>query len=190
VSHPTVESHLSDCLDVCSLRRMGLLDGGVCRIAAGIRWPKLESITIDPTCVSVIHRSGQEQTFAISWAQEFPTTKRPWLVCIHCGQRYARLFRGFGGYSCRECLQLRYRCQTVSTRRRMKSRLVQLCLRVDDKPARYSESTPITFPKRQKGMHRRRYYRLRGRAADIETKLKDCSAIAGWMSALPSDEVI
>jgi hypothetical protein len=41
----------------------------------------------------------------------------------------------------------------------------------DDKPSRYLNTIHIAFPKRPPGMHRRRYYRLRGRAADIEAKL-------------------
>jgi hypothetical protein len=44
---------------------------------------------------------------------------------------------------------------------------------------RYSESTTINFPRRPPGMRRRRYYRLRGRAADIEAKLLGCWPTAG-----------
>jgi len=52
MGHPTVEQHLSDCLDACELRRMGLLDGRTYRIEAGIRWPKLA-----PDSRSVRHHS-------------------------------------------------------------------------------------------------------------------------------------
>jgi hypothetical protein len=171
MAHPTVEQHLSDCLDACELRRMGLLDGGCYRLQAGIRWPKLESLTIDATSVSVVHRNGQRQTFRISWSKAFRNSRRPWMICNHCGQRYARLFRGFAGYACRECLQLWYACQRKSSRNRQRARLAQLCLRIDYRPSRYLNAQHIKFPKRPPGMHRSRYYRLRGRAADIEAKL-------------------
>jgi len=115
--------------------------------------------------------NGQQQTFPISWAQEFPTTKRPWLLCPSCGERRARLFRGFAGYHCRWYLGLWYASQAVCARNRQHQRLAKLCFKIDGQPWQYIESKQITFPKRTKGMHRRRYYKIKGRAADLQKKL-------------------
>jgi hypothetical protein len=172
MSHSMVEQYRGDCLDACELHHLGFLDGRRHQLTAGLRWPKLESLALDPTAITVVHKHGHERTLAISWTKAFANSYRLWIVCNHCGQRYARLFRGFAGYACRECLELWYQCQTVSTHRRMKRRLAQLCMPIDDQPSHYLNAQQITFPKRPPGMHRGRYYRLPGQAAHLQAKFK------------------
>jgi hypothetical protein len=171
MSHPVVESYRKDAIDICELRRAGLLDGGRHRITGGLRFPKLRTLTIDPTAIEIVFHHGQEQSFKISWSKCFEASERPWIVCNHCGQRYARLFRGFAGYACRQCLQVWYACQCKSTRNRQRARLVQLCLRIDDRPSHYNEHARVTLPPRPPGIHRARYFRLYGRAADLQARL-------------------
>jgi len=111
--------------------------------------------------IQITRNNAQQQTFSISWAREFPTTKRPWLLCPSCGERRARLFRGFAGYHCRWCLGLWYASQAVGARKRQRQRLAKLCTKVDGKPWLYDNTKHIIIPKRQAGKHRQRYFKLR-----------------------------
>ena len=172
MAHPVVKDFRKDCLDICELRRIGLLSGKQCKIqGSSIRWPKIDSMTVDPTCIQIKLTNGHQQTFSISWAQEFPTTKRPWLLCPSCGERRARLFRGFAGYHCRWCLELWYASQAVCARKRQHQRLAKLCTKIDGKPWHYDNTKHITVPKRPAGKHRRRYFKLRGAIADLQAQL-------------------
>jgi hypothetical protein len=99
----TVEDHMHDCLDVCDLRRRGLLSGGTLEIEAGLKWPKLSTMIVDRTGVQIRYRlSGRVQAIPISWTRCFNNGVRPWLVC-DCGNRAPRLFYRFGGYQCSRC---------------------------------------------------------------------------------------
>jgi hypothetical protein len=141
------------------------------RLSGGIRLPKIATMIVDPTGIQIELHNGQEQSFQISWSKCFANSERPWIVCNHCRQRYARLFRGFAGYSCRACLDLWYACQTISTRKRQRKRLAKISAMIDGQPWRYLEAKRILFPKRPAGMHRARYFRLYDRAVDLQAKL-------------------
>ena len=104
MTHPVVEQFRSDCLDACELRRHGLLAGGIHHLVAGIRWPKLDTLTVDPTAITITYRhSHRPEIFRLSWAKSFRDSTRPWIICPTCNTRYARLLSGFAGYRCRHC---------------------------------------------------------------------------------------
>jgi hypothetical protein len=65
--HPVVEDFRNDCLDICEMRRQGLLSGKQrYQIQGSIRWPKIASMIIDPTCIQIRLTNGQQQTCSIS----------------------------------------------------------------------------------------------------------------------------
>jgi hypothetical protein len=162
---PLVENFKGSALDACHLRRLGLLDGRRHSIDAGLKWPKLSTVTVDPSCIVItLRNSSRQQVIPISWAKCFTNSARPWLVCPQCNKRYARLFCGFDGYQCRWCCDMIYGCQSVSSRKRMKTRLKLIYRRLG------YHQIPESV-KRPKGMWRRTYSALQRSATDITVKL-------------------
>jgi hypothetical protein len=172
MGHPTIEQRDKDAVSIAELNRMGLLSGGIQRIAAGLKWPKLDTMVVEPHGIHLHHRNGQEQTFRISWGR-FLYGSRPWFVC-HCGQRVGKLYRGWTGFACRWCHGLWYSSQACSERKRQRLRIAKECSKIDGRP--YLHITDTTPPKRPKGFHRKRYHQIRGVIADLSIRYRDSAS--------------
>jgi hypothetical protein len=102
-SRLTVEELAVDCLDVREAFKAGALEGGWVNLRAGIRWPHIRKIRASRYRILIeLHNQVVPQQVRVSWTPCHYGGARPWLHCI-CGQRVARLFKGFGGYHCRQC---------------------------------------------------------------------------------------
>jgi hypothetical protein len=121
----TVEDHRHDAIDACDLRRRGLLDGGTLELDPGLKWPKLSNMFVDRHGLQIRYRlGGRQERIAISWARCFSSGYRPWLVCPQCNERAARLYC-VGAYRCKHCAGLVHRCQSVSSKIRLKAKLAK-----------------------------------------------------------------
>lgn len=165
--HPVVEDFIKDSIDICELRRQGLLSKP-CKIQGSIRWPKIATMLIEPTAIQITLINGQQQTFRISWAKCFANSVRPWLVCSSCSKRAARVYRAWAGYHCKHCCGLWHRSEASSHEKRYRMRLAKLCTAIDGKHR--TITAPITIPQRPRLKHRRRYFRIRGAIADLQAK--------------------
>jgi len=166
-ARPTVERLSSDSLDVRELKKFGLL-GDQRMILQGLRWPDLSRI--------VSSRYGLELDFAgrdtmqrvrVSWTQCYLGGWRPWMRCPYCEKRVAKLLKGLGGYCCRTCIgNPLYACQAKSTYGRKHFELCKIRLQLN------GEVSPLKpFPDRPRGMHRKRYLRMKARALELEQDL-------------------
>jgi hypothetical protein len=106
------------------------------------------------------------QQIRVSWTRCHFGGLRPWLHCL-CGRRVARLFKGLGGYYCRQCFDNPpYASQSKSTQSRLHFEACKLRLRLGG-----IASLTAPFPERPRGMHRRTYARLRRRAEQLEARI-------------------
>ena len=167
ITRPTVERLSSDSLDVRELKKFGLLRDQR-MILQGLRWPALSRI--------VSSRYGLELDFAgrdtmqrvrVSWTQCYLGGWRPWMHCPHCEKRVAKLLKGMGGYYCRACLgNPLYASQTKSMHGRRHFGICKIRLQLNG----YA-SLLEPFPERPRGMHRKRYERMKARALALEMDL-------------------
>ena len=168
--HPrlTVEALAADCLDVRELKKSGALNGGWVTFPwAGIRWPSIREMRAAQFLVQIkLHNQTVPQQIPISWTQCNYGGARPWLHCL-CGRRVARLFKGMGGYFCRQC------CGNPvyeSQRRNKKARAYLQAYRTRQL---IGGSRPVTdhLPERPYRMKRKTYARLCDRIERSERTL-------------------
>jgi hypothetical protein len=100
----TIEELATDCVDVRDLRKAGALDGKWVSFRwPEFRWPTVRKMRASRYLVQIqLRNQVVPQQVLVSWTRCNFGGLRPWLHCI-CGQRVARLFKGFGGYYCRPC---------------------------------------------------------------------------------------
>jgi hypothetical protein len=111
-----------DVLDACHLNRhCDLLHSAIIELTPGLRWSRCSRILLDRSGIRIEFRSGREQVIKISWSRNLHSY-RPWVVCGSCGKRYARLYYTMGQYVCRCCAGITYRCRTLSTAKRLKTK--------------------------------------------------------------------
>jgi hypothetical protein len=164
----TVERLSVDCLDVRYLKRLGLLTDQRLSLSNGIRWPTLRRIiserhwlTLDPG------RYGIVQYVRVSWTPCHLGGWRPWMHCSYCEKRVAKLLKGLGGYCCRACIgNPLYACQTKSSHGRRHFGICKIRLQLNG----YA-SLLEPFPERPRGMHQKRYDRMKARALHLEMDL-------------------
>ena len=164
---PTVERLSSDSLDVRELKKFGLLRDQR-MILQGLRWPALSRIVSSRHWLE-LDFAGRDtvQRVRVSWTQCYLGGWRPWMHCPHCEKRVAKLLNGLGGYYCRACIgNPLYACQAKSTYGRKHFELCKIRLQLN------GEASPLKpFPDRPRGMHRKRYLRMKARALELEQDL-------------------
>jgi hypothetical protein len=103
-SRLTVEELATDCIDVRDLNKAGALKGGWVTFPwIGFRCPGIRKMRTARYLVLIeLHNQVVPQQIPVSWTPCNYGGTRPWLHCL-CGRRVARLFKGFGGYHCRQC---------------------------------------------------------------------------------------
>jgi hypothetical protein len=104
------------------------------------------------------------QPVPASWTPCAFGGRRPWFRCEvysrgrYCGRRVALLHSAGGLFACRHCLGLAYASQQEPVRERGKETARKIQMRLGG-----GESVTEAFPEKPKGMHWRRYNRLRRR---------------------------
>ena len=165
----TIEKFGGDCLDVGTLRRLGIL-GDTRRTWTAFRWPDIATIRGNRCLIELEmpRKASLPQQIRVSWTRcHLGYGWRPWLHCPHCQRRVAKLFNGLSGYFCRTCVgSPPYASQTKSAQSRLHFAACKLRLRLGGLA---SLSEP--FPERPRGMHRRTYSRLRYRAEQLEVQI-------------------
>jgi hypothetical protein len=165
-ARPTVERLSADNLDIRELKKFGLLQDQR-MILQGLRWPALSRIVSSRYWLELDFGRDTMQRVRVSWTQCYLGGWRPWMHCPHCETRVAKLLNGLGGYYCRACIgNPPYACQTKSTYGRKHFELCKIRLQLN------GEASPIKpFPDRPRGMHRKRYLRMKARALEMEQDL-------------------
>jgi hypothetical protein len=167
VTRLTIEQLHHDCIDIRELSRLGALTG-VWRLLDGpLRWPEIAEFQAVRYRLKVqLRNQSMPQYYVVEWTRCYFGGWRPWIRCS-CGKRVAILYRGLGGYCCRDCVgHPRYACQTKSAnnRRHFKACKTRLLLRGN-------ASLEQPFPKKPKGMHWRTYNRIRRATEALEQRL-------------------
>jgi hypothetical protein len=107
------------------------------------------------------------QRVRVSWTRCHLGGWRPWMHCPYCEKRVAKLLKGMGGYCCRACIgNPLYACQTKSSHGRRHFGICKIRLQLNG----YA-SLLEPFPERPRGMHRKRYERMKARALSLEMDL-------------------
>ena len=137
-------------------------------ILQGLRWPALSRIVSSRYWLE-LDFAGHDtmQRVRVSWTQCYLGGWRPWMHCPHCEKRVAKLLKGLGGYYCRACIgNPLYASQTKSAHGRRHFEICKIRLQLN------GMASPIEpFPDRPRGMHRKRYDRLKARALNLEMDL-------------------
>jgi hypothetical protein len=164
----TVEKLADDVLDVRELYRIGALkDYWVTFPMAPFRWRGIRTMRAVRYMLHIeLRNQTVPQEIRVSWTRCNYGGFRPWLHCP-CGQRVARLFKGFGGYFCRPC------CGNPiyeSQRRSTKARCYLQAYRIRQ---RFGGSRPVVdaIPQRPRGMRQATYDRLCARIERLERSL-------------------
>jgi len=101
----TVEKLANECLAARDLQSAGLLQGPWVTTRSLLRWPGVERMRASRYLVILELRSHPvPQQIRISWTPCHFGGARPWLHCTYCDRRVARMFKGMGGYYCRDCI--------------------------------------------------------------------------------------
>lgn len=155
----TTESKLR--LDIRYLARNSMLENGRC---FHMHWHRRASsssveITVDDGGLILRYRyDGKPMHYRIQITRTACNYggSRPWVICPHCGKRYAVLCLGsHGRFACRKCLNLCYASQQKSPQN-------SLFDRADKLRVRLGWGAGIGNPEGDKpvGMHWRTYYRI------------------------------
>ena len=91
--------------------------------------------------------------------------ERPWFRCPKCVARVAILYLGDNGFTCRRCSDLAYTSQKLSPSRRHMRNAQWIREQLGG-----SGSLFEPFPKKPKGMHWQRYYKLYMKATQAEAR--------------------
>jgi hypothetical protein len=164
----TVERLSTDSLDVRELKRFGLLQDDRMMLQNGFRWPALLRILSSRYWLE-LDFAGRDtmQRVRVSWTRCHLGGWRPWMHCPYCEKRVAKLLKGMGGYCCRACIgSPLYACQTRSAHGRRHFEICKIRLQLNG-----MASLLEPFPERPRGMHRKRYDRMKARALDLEMDL-------------------
>jgi hypothetical protein len=162
----TVERLSHDYLDVRYLKRLGLFTDQRLSLSGGIRWPELRRI-IGERFWLTLDFSQRVQHVRVSWTRCHMGGWRPWLHCPFCNKRVAKLLNGLAGYYCRACIgNPLYASQTKSSHGRRHFGICKIRLQLNG----YA-SLLEPFPERPRGMHRKRYLRMKARALELEQDL-------------------
>lgn len=109
------------------------------------------------------------QRVPIAWTACHLGGRRAWFICDvsvdgrHCGRRVAKLYRGGDVFACRHCYGLAYASQQQSPVDRSSNQAKSIRLRLGGSQCLFDP-----FPEKPRGMHWRRYLRLRSRADAAE----------------------
>ena len=167
ITRPTVERLSSDSLDVRELKKFGLLRDQR-MILQGLRWPALSRIVSSRHWLE-LDFAGRDtmQRVRVSWTRCHLGGRRPWMHCPYCEKRVAKLLKGMGGYCCRACIgNPFYACQAKSSHGRRHFGICKIRLQLNG----YA-SLLEPFPERPRGMHQKRYERMKARALALEMDL-------------------
>ena len=166
-ARPTVERLSRDSLDVRELKRLGLLQDFRMILRSSLRWPALSRIVGSRYWLELEFDRESMQRVRVSWTRCHIGGWRSWLHCPYCEKRVAKLLKGMGGYCCRACIgNPLYACQTKSTHGRRHFAICKIRLQLNG----YA-SLLEPFPERARGMHRKRYERMKARALALEMDL-------------------
>jgi hypothetical protein len=173
-ARPTVERLSRDSLDVRELKRLGLLQDFRMILRSSLRWPALSRIVGSRYWLELEFDRESMQRVRVSWTRCHIGGWRSWLHCPYCEKRVAKLLKGMGGYCCRACIgNPLYACQTKSTHGRRHFAICKIRLQLNG----YA-SLLEPFPERARGMHRKRYERmkpkLRGKTVDYRNLVYHC----------------
>ena len=123
---PRCEAHAR--VDLAWLSRSGTYDDRTPRV-----WTYSSGLKIaaypEPWAV-VLDVDGKSHRIALTYTATRFGGRRPWFACPHCLTARRVLYRGQGGFACRECLDLRYASEVedetsrwTRRRRRVRDRL-------------------------------------------------------------------
>jgi hypothetical protein len=164
----TVESLGDDYIDAREIQRANVFkDYWVNLPMISLRCPGIDRMRVARYVIQLeLRNQVVPQQIPVTWTLCHFGGARPWLHCP-CRRRVARLFKGLGGYYCRQCFDNpRYASQAKSTQGRLHFEACKLRLRLGG-----VASTAAPFPDRPRGMHRRTYARLLHRAEKLESGL-------------------
>jgi hypothetical protein len=162
----TVERLSADSLDVRQLKKFGLLQDDRMSLSTGLRWPALRRIFSSRYWLE-LEGPNTTQRVRVAWTRCHLGGWRPWMHCPYCDRRSAILLRGMGGYCCRKCIgDPLYACQVKSTHGRRHFEICKIRLQLNG-----NASLLQPFPDRPRGMHRKRYERMKARVLNLEMDL-------------------
>jgi hypothetical protein len=163
----TVERLSAGCLDIRQLKKCGLLQDDPRLLSGGLRWTSVRRIVGVRHWLQIDFFDRQTpQDIRVTWTRCHLGGWRPWMRCP-CGKRVAKLLKGLGGYCCRTCIgNPLYASQTKSAHGRRHFEICKIRLQLD------GMASPVEpFPDRPRGMHRKRYDRLKAHALTLEMDL-------------------
>jgi len=176
MTRPTTEGCMS--IDIRSWHREGRLRAGQCFLhTLTWNWRPTEGIAVlaKTDAVYLMFRSRSwpteygpiiTQRILIEWTPCTLGGSRPWFRCEaysngrYCGRRVALLYSAGRVFACRHCRGLVYASQQEPVRERGITTARKIQMRLGG-----GESVTGAFPEKPKGMHWRRYKRLRRRHA-------------------------
>ena len=162
----TVERLSSDEIEVHELLRAPTLQTVRMSVRPSFKWPHISRLTVNRFEIE-LEVSQIRQRIRVSWSSCFLGGQRPWLHCPYCEARKAILLRGLGGYFCRSCPgNPSYASQSKSAHGRRHFEICKIRLLLGG-----MASLKEPFPDRPRGMHRKKYNRMKARALELETEL-------------------
>jgi hypothetical protein len=164
----TVEELATDCIDVRELHRSGYLIRRYAPRWPEFRWLGIERIRFDYYLINIeLCNQVTPQRIRITWTRCHFGGSRPWMHCLHCDRRVARLFKGLSGYFCRACVgNPPYESQ-------LRNDMARLYLRVYRLRERIGGGRPVVDPIRERPyrMWRKTYDRIRAEVEQLERSL-------------------
>jgi hypothetical protein len=120
------------------------------------------------------------QRVPITWTHCNLGGRRPWFICAvscngrRCGRRVAKLYDPGDLFACRHCCGLAYASQHGSLHHRSISKAQKIRMRLGGDP-----SLLAPFPEKPKGVHWKKYWRLRSQALEAEGTAT--MLLSGWL---------
>jgi hypothetical protein len=183
--HGIIEKHSS--IDVNELNRLGAF--GRTTIAyphVGLRVPSLFMMCTNYSAVEVqFAKDRQWQSITVRWTRCHFGGQRPWLECP-CGRRTGKLYDSGFCFGCRQCLNLIYDSQRRGANKRRYLRLLKLRARCGGS----SSSITEPFPSRPARMRKKTYFKLRSRAAFLESQLSRSPRFMKKVELCPEDVIV
>lgn len=123
-----------------------------------------------------------EQPVAIEWTPCHLGGSRPWFVCPLCSRRAGKLYALQGGFICRRCAQLDYRCQRETPCADAIEQLDRLKLRLGG-----LHGMDMPFPHRPRGMHSTTYRRHVAKAKSLVQRM--LHTWPGYVASIMADVI-
>jgi hypothetical protein len=164
----TVEDHRNIALDVRELIHNRVFDqpvGSVFRLQ--LRFPWLRRLQLNSSSLDLELVTGRTMTVPLVWARCGVVGERMRLACPLCGRRVCALYHLHGRVACRQCNDLWYAAQRISSAARKYLTRRKIRRKLGD----YGQIPSARLPPKPRRMWRRTYARHCAALARMERKL-------------------